>query len=77
MLSFIAVRSAAAGGCPGSCHPSLQLSLVLLRMTAGPGLQLLSDSLAGLCGDQQLDEEEDLFRTADLFSSEGGSDGRI
>jgi hypothetical protein len=36
-------------------------------MTAGPGLQLLSDSLAGLSGDQQLDEEED------IFSSEGGS----
>ena len=35
-------------------------------MTAGPGLQLLSDSLAGLCGDQQL-EEEDLIRTAAAF----------
>lgn len=26
------------------------------QVTAGPGLQLLSDSLAGMCGDQQLEE---------------------
>ena len=36
------------------------------QVTAGPGLQLLSDSLAGMCGDQQL-EEEDLIRTAAAF----------
>ena len=36
------------------------------QVTAGPCLQLLSASLAGLCGDQQL-EEEDLFRTAAAF----------
>ena len=59
----------------------MQLSLVLPRMTAGPGLQLLSDSLAGLCGDQQL-EEEDLIRTAAAFilfcRKEGGEElGRL
>ena len=35
-------------------------------MTVGPSLQLLSDSLAGLCRDQQLGEEY-LIRTAAAF----------
>ena len=51
------------------------------QVTAGPGLQLLSDSLAGMCGDQQL-EEEDLHRTAAAFilfcRREGGEElGRL
>jgi hypothetical protein len=36
------------------------------QMTAGPGMQLLRDSLAGLCGEQQ-QETEELLRTAAAF----------
>ena len=51
------------------------------QVTAGPGLQLLSASLAGLSGVQQL-EKEDLFRKAAAFilfcRREGGEElGRL
>jgi hypothetical protein len=59
-----------------SCHQQLVVAQAAAKLaaassptqqvTAGPGLQLLSDSLAGLCGDQQL-EEENLLRTAAAF----------
>ena len=37
------------------------------QMTAGPGLKLLRGSLAGLCGEQQLQETEELLRAAAAF----------
>ena len=59
-----------------SCHQQLVVAQAAAKLaavtgptqqvTAGPGMQLLSDSLAGLCGEQQL-EEEDLLRTAAAF----------
>merc|ERR1719318_2542971 len=74
-----------------SCHQQLVVAQAAAKLaavtgptqqvTAGPGLQLLSDSLEGLCGDQQL-EEEDLHRTAAAFiqfcRKEGGEElGRL
>ena len=52
------------------------------QVTARPGLQLLSVSLVGLCWDKQLEEEEDLLRTAAAFilfcRREGGEElGRL
>ena len=58
--------SSAAGVCSGSCQHLAAVTGPTKQVTAGPGLQLLSDSLAGLCGDQQL-EEEDLIRTTAVF----------
>ena len=58
--------SSAAGVCSGSCQHLAAVTGPTKQVTAGPGLQLLSDSLAGLCGDQQLGEEY-LIRTAAAF----------
>jgi len=55
--------SSAAGVCSGSCQHLAAVTGPTKQVTAGPGLQLL---VAGLCGDQQL-EEEDLIRTAAAF----------